>query len=280
MAEAAPGSLIKIVRISCYAAIASAVFLSFLIADFPYGDVLSAFLAPSGVAVEYKDQRLSLPFGARLEQVRIHYPDPSGAAAVIESPQMTLSPTIGALLLGRPGLRLHADLFDGSLRATVSRNGPTIDLTFTLDGLDLSGLQAARPYADGRVSGEGSIDLDPADALDGRGSIHFSGTRLTLRIMPGVAPLRFDRASGTLQMKSGIVELQSLEGHGEDLSIAAHGTIRLARSLKDCTVDLLVNLNPTPAGARRYAMLLGFLPHPPNSRAYVVHGPLTLPSVS
>src|SRR5579863_9741285 len=85
-----------------------AVFASFLVADFPYDDTLTSMLAPYRLRLTYQSQRLSLPIGAKLTDVRLF----STAAgiddeALLESPAVTLAPTLAALLLGRTGMHVR-----------------------------------------------------------------------------------------------------------------------------------------------------------------------------
>lgn len=264
-----------------YAAIAVVLFLTVLIASFPYADALSTMLAPYGLKIDYQDQRMSLPFGAALDNVRLSYAAMPGAPVIVQSRTVTLAPTLGALLLGRPGLRIRADLYDGMIRATISRSGELTDLSFSVNHVELARFQALSLFAlSGSISGKGSIELDGAKVLDSSGQLHLSGKRLSVRFAPAMAPVELDAASGTLAMNHGLVAIEKLEGHGADLAITANGTIQLVQHLPESTVDLSFTLNPTPAGRRDMAMLLGLLPHPPNLRPYTLRGPLLLPSIS
>ncbi len=277
-----PESVRKIVKSLPYAAIALLVFLMFLIADFPYSDALSTFLAPAGLAVDYQGQHLSLPFGARLDNVRVRYArDPAGSP-IVESRTVTLSPTIGSLLFGRPGLRLRADLYDGSIRATVSRSGRTTDLSFALNDVELADFRGLNLGLGGRLTGDGSIELDGAgaQAIDGAGVLQLSGRRLSIRFSPALPPVQLDVASGRFRIDKRTLSIESLEGRGPDFSLSANGTIQLAQSLPESSVDLTIQFVPTASGARRYGPLLGLLPHPPDAHPYILRGPLLFPSIS
>jgi type II secretion system protein N len=262
-----------------YAGIAIAVFLMCLIANFPYSDALSDILAPSGLKLDYQGQHLSLPFGASLDDVKLH--EVADGSILIESPKVTLAPTLTSLLLGRAGLRIHAQIFDGTIRATVRQSGDLTSLSFALNSIELARLRSLGAIGlGGTLSGDGWIQIDRAKALDGAGNLALSGQRLLVRFAPGMPGVRLDEAAGTFRMDRGVITVEKFKGHGPDFSVTAQGEIRLADPLPESTLDLRVTLNPTPEGQKHFGMLLNFLPHPPNGQPYVLHGPVRLPSIS
>lgn len=281
-----------------YTALAFVLFLMFLVADFPYGDAISSLLAPSGLSLDYQDQHLNLPFGARFDEVRLRYADSSASGStLIESPSVTVSPTIGSLLFRRPGLRIAAKLRDGAkpgvgakpgdgakpgegwIRVTLSESGGATDVSFTANEVALASYEPLGQFAQGNLSGDGSIEIDSANALAGKGAVELSGKRLAVRLGPAMPPIELDDAAATLKMDQGVVEVAKLEGHGPDFSISAHGTIQLAPILLQSIADLTVTLEPTPSGRKHFGVLLNLLPHPPGSGPYFVRGPLALPSI-
>ncbi len=264
-----------------YTALAFVLFLMFLVAEFPYGDAISSLLAPSGLRLDYQDQHLNLPFGARLDEVRLRYADGSASGSTLaESPNVTVSPTLGSLLLGRPGVRIVATLRDGWLRVTLSESGGVTNISFTASDVALASFAALSRFAKGNLSGAGSIEIDDAKILAGKGVVKLSGKRLALRLGPALPSLELDDATASLKMDQGVVAIEKLEGHSRDFSVSASGTVQLAPSILQSIADLSLTLEPTPSGSRRFGALLKLLPHPPGSQPYTVHGPLMLPSIS
>jgi len=268
-------------KLLLYAILAFFLFLMFLVADFPYGDMVSSLLAPSGLRLDYQDQHLNLPFGARFDDVRLRYAEGSARESMlVESRDVAVSPALGSLLFGHPGLRIVANLRDGWMRVTLSASGDTTAASFTAHDVGLASFGALSQFAEGSLSGDGSIELDDGKPLDGKGVVELSGKGLKVHFGPALPPIELDQASGKLRMDHGVVTIENLQGHGRDLSISANGTIKLAPVLLQSIVDLSVTLTPTPSGSRRFSALLGFLPHPPGSRPYTVRGPMGLPAIT
>ncbi len=131
-------------------------FLMFLVADFPYGDMVSSLLAPSGLRLDYQDQHLNLPFGARFDDVTLRYAEGSASGSMlVESSNVAVSPTLGSLLFGRPGLRMVANLRDGWLRVTLSTRGSATAASFTAHEVGLASFGTLSQFAKGSLSGEG-----------------------------------------------------------------------------------------------------------------------------
>ncbi|MGH7880645.1 MAG: hypothetical protein ACREQD_14270, partial [Candidatus Binataceae bacterium] len=139
---------------------ALALFLAFLIASFPYNDTASALLAPYRLKLIYQAQHLRLPFGVRLEDASLISTDGGiSHPPLAHSSEIILTPALGSLLFGTPGLNLHAQLYAGTIAATIHQNADAIDLVFNLDALDLAQcapLQQFEATLGGSLSGAGS----------------------------------------------------------------------------------------------------------------------------
>src|SRR6202162_4678747 len=126
-----------------YSIFGAAVFLASLAATFPYAATLTALLRPLRIGFSSSSQGINLPLGAALSDVRVVSLEPASPFE-IESPDVTLAPALGALLLGEPGVRLYAQLYGGALSATVYRKGAEIGLSFALSDMGLARLAALR----------------------------------------------------------------------------------------------------------------------------------------
>lgn len=263
----------------CYAAAAVVVFLAILIANFPYSYTFSSMLAPKGLKLDYQGQHWSFPFGATLDNVQLRYLDTAGGALIVDSRKVTLAPFFRSLFSGRPGVSIRAEVYNGTILASVTRWGAQTNVIFDAKDLDLARLrEQSLVNLGGNISGKGWMEVNGAP-LAGSGQLDLSGKGLVLQLAPMIPPLHLDRLTGAVRMNHGLVEIDKLEGQGAEMSLMAKGTIRLASSLPQSTVDLSLTLSPTLEGNQRFASFLRFLPHPPDLGPYILRGPLGLPSI-
>jgi type II secretion system protein N len=287
MAEGLRVPLLALVRAHLralgYAGFGAAVFLASLAATFPYAATLSALLKPLSLSLSSSGQGFSPPLGAALSDVRLVSIEPS-APFEVESSNVTLAPAFGALLFGEPGVRVHARLYGGALRATVYRNGAGVGLSFTLSDLGLARMAALRGLGAnvlGRLSGDGWAQLESNDPMAASAQIDFHAADLTVRVARGFAPIRLGAVRGSLKLARGAIQVTRLDGRGPDGMLAGRGTVRLGPDAAQSNLDLRLVIEPSPEGRKRLGVLFGLLPHPPGPRQpYVLTGPLLAPSIS
>jgi type II secretion system protein N len=266
-----------------YVAFGAAVFLVSLIATFPYTATLSALLEPLNLSLTSSGQAFSLPLGAALSDVRLASTQPA-APFELESSKVTLAPAFGALLLGEPGVRVHARIYGGAVHATVYRSGAGLGLSFDLSDVGLARIAALREFGAnvlGRLSGSGWARLEGNDPTAARARIDFRAADLTIRVARGFVPVRLGDVTGALRLARGELEVTRLNSHGPDGRLHGHGTIHLGPDPAQGRIDMRLVIDPSPAGRKRLGVLFGLLPHPPGPRQpYVVTGPLFAPSIS
>jgi len=287
-AAAQPASLIIRARrtmiVAC-ALLGAAVFASFLVADFPYADTLTALLAPYHLKLTYSAQRLSVPIGAKLIDVRL-FSTANAASddALLQSHAMTLAPTLASLLFGHPGMHLRADLYGGLIRGTLHQRGNTVNLDFDLDSLQLAQnaqLRALGAVVKGTLSGDGSAQINGPNLPDDNAAMRVSGDELAISIVDGFPAIHLGTVTGNIKLERGAIKLDGFVGHGDDLDLKAHGTIQLGETLEDSTIDLTLYLDPTPAGRDHFGFFMKLLPHPPGPDApFSIQGDLFSPSIS
>jgi type II secretion system protein N len=264
----------------------AAVFASFLVADFPYGETLTSLLAPYRLKLTYSAQHLSVPIGAKLTNVRLF--STANAAtdddALLQSPAMTLAPTLASLLFGRPGLRVRADLYGGLVRLTLHQRGGAVNLDFDLDSLQLAQsaqLRALGAVVDGTLSGNGTAQINGPNLPDDSAAMNVSGDQLAFSIVNGFPAIHLGTLTGNLKLERGAIKLDGFVGHGADLDLKADGTIQLGETPEDSTIDLTLYLDPTPAGRDHFGFFMKLLPHPPGPDApFSIQGDLLSPSIS
>ncbi|MGA8568151.1 MAG: type II secretion system protein GspN [Candidatus Binataceae bacterium] len=266
-----------------YSAFGAAVFIASLAATFPYAATLTALLRPLSLGFSSSSQGINLPLGAALSDVRVVSLQPSSPFE-IESPDVTLAPALGALLLGEPGVRVHAQLYGGALRATVYRKGAETGVSFKLSDMGLARMAALRVFGGnvlGRISGGGWAELASNDTAATTGEFNFRTADFTIQVAEGFAPIRLGKVVGSLKLaRGGALRVSKLSGHGPDGAIQGQGTIRLGPDARQSRINFALTIEPSAEGRKRLGVLFGLLPHPPDARAYLLSGPLLTPSIS
>jgi type II secretion system protein N len=266
------------------AVIGVAVFASFLVANFPYNDTLTSLLAPYKLKLTYQSQRLSPPIGAELTDVRLFSTAGSNDEALLESPTVTLAPTIASLLFGRPGMHVSANLYGGTVHVTLHQRAGSVDLDFALDSLKLAEsapLKAFGAILRGNLSGDGTVQINGPDLPNDHAAMAVSGDQIEVSVVDGFPPIHLGTMTGNLQLEQGTIKLAGIVGHGDDLDLKADGTIQLGNSPDESTVNLTLYLNPTQNGRDHFGFFLKMLPHSPGLDApYNVVGYLRSPSIN
>jgi type II secretion system protein N len=266
------------------ALIGIAVFAAFLAADFPYKDTLSSMLAPYNLKLTYESQHLSPPIGAELVGVQLFSTTGSGDEALLQSPAVTLAPTLASLLFGRPGMHVRANLYGGVVHVTVHQRSGVVNLDFSLDSLQLAQNAQLRSFGavvKGNLSGSGAAQINGPNLPDDQATMAVNGDQIEVAIVDGYPPIHLGTLTGNLQLDQAAVKLSGIVAHGDDLDLKADGTIQLGETLDDSTINLTFYLTPTQNGLDHFGFFLKMLPHPPGPDApFTVDGNLLSPSIS
>jgi len=269
--------------VATYGAFGLAVFLAFMAASFPYNDAISSLLAPYQMKLDYQSQRMSPPIGARLEDVRLLSTVGPSPQLILHSAGVTLAPALGSLLVGRPAIKLSADLYGGTLNATVYQHAGATDLSFVVSGLSLSEsapLRQLGPKLSGNISGAGSAQLNSPSLPGETAHMTLDGRDVAVEIAAGTPPIRLGTISGTLSLESGTLTLHDVEARGGDLEVNAEGTIHFEPEVAESDVEMRLSMVPTISGRQHFGLFLKLLPHPPEEGPYELSGPLMSPSLS
>jgi type II secretion system protein N len=264
--------------LAIYVVVGILLFIVFLTASFPYGQTVSSLLAPYHLKLTYNSQSINFPVGARLKNVELISLEGPNDGVVVKSPSVKLAPTIGSLFLGSPGLNINAALYGGSVHASVNRRSRITHVSFSLDQLNLAdNLQLINMGAvvNGILSGHGNAEINGPEIVDNSGDAILSAKHFSVQPEPGMLSIRFGSVFGKFTVAQGTIKIQQLQAHGGDAEIEVQGSIQLdADDLADSVVNATMYLNPTPEGRHHLGLLLNFLPHPPSSGPYRLHGPL------
>jgi type II secretion system protein N len=257
-------------------------FIVFVIAGFPYDRALTGTLAPMGLQLSYSDQHLRFPIGSVLENVTLLDMHQPGGEPVFQSDRVALAPGLGTLI-GRPGIHVDADAYDGQARVTLQQSGNLSTIGFDLKEVDLSRYPLPTRYGvsvRGIVSAKGNLRVDDVTKISQDGAMTLLIRELAVGMGRALPRISFSRLDAELTIRHGVVTVDRLEGSGPDAALSVHGTVHLGPTAQLTTVDLSARITPTAIGRARLGFLLGFLPHPPDSRPYVIRGSLAAPALS
>ena len=259
------------------------VFAAFLIASFPYDEMLSTILAPYQLKLVYRRQHFHLPIGVALNEVNLISVASSPSQMLLQSPTIALRPTLGSLFLGRAGLGVFAEIYRGTLAATLNQEPDGIGVTFDARGLslrDAPALSQLGALLGGTVSAGGSAQIHGPNLDENTGEAAISGSDVTVVIEEGFPMIHLGTVSGRIVLDNGVVTFQDVESHGGDVEAKAEGTIQLDPDLTSSTIEAQVSLTPTVSGRAHFGLLFHMLPHPPSEGPYQVSGPLSSPSIN
>jgi type II secretion system protein N len=262
-----------------YGAAGLLLFFIFIIGTFPYDRALTGALAPLGFRLSYDSEHPAFPIGATLENVQLISLD-QPATPLVSSELLKLTPGFG-ILIGRPTIGIRADLYGGRVWATVQRDGDLTGLDFRLTDIDLSRYPIQAQLGTtlkGIISGGGYLAVMRQMAQ--QGSVTLEGHDLDFALMRGLPTIRFSTLKGSFQIDHATVRVNTLEGTGPDMTINGSGVIHLGPTLASSMIELTMRISPTIVGRTRLGVLFAFLPHPPDNRPYIFHGPLLMPQAS
>jgi type II secretion system protein N len=270
-------------RTAGYAAFGIVLFLVFFVSNFPYGEALSSALASFNLTLTYREQHASLPLGTELSGVRLAAITAPQEAPIIDNANIYLAPTVTSLLLARPGLYLSAELYGGTVNATLYRKGGIAELSLNATGLELGRYDALARMGintSGRVSLDGSASIHGADWPKDNATVRITLAGFMFRAARGLPAIRIGKLAGTLSLADGTVHIDDVAGSGGDLHLHVSGTIQLESYLPNSSMDLRVTIEPTPTGAKHLATLFALLPHEPGPRPFIVRGRFDSPSIT
>ncbi len=257
-------------------------FFTVVIGSFPYQDALSGALGPLGLKLSYQEQHLHFPFGTELRNVRLVRAIQPAGAPLMESETVKVVPAL-TTILGRPGLRLNVDAYDGTMMVRLHRRRDgAIQADLDFHDLNLESyrlLSQSGAALAGRLNGNGTVKVNAANAMSAIGDMDLSIKNVGLKLGMGFPPITLNDLVGKFKVEQGLLRIVELKGNGPDVVLSGAGTIQLMPEFKNSVLHLVLHLDPTPAGRAHLGLLFGLLPHPPNSRPYLVHGTFVSPEL-
>jgi type II secretion system protein N len=268
--------------VGAYALAALVLFVIFVIGTFPYDQALTGVLMPLGFKLSYMEEHPAFPIGAVLEDVKLVSLDQPATSPLLSSDSLKLTPGLG-ILIGRPGVGIHADLYDGTARVSVRRSANVTELFFNLNNINLARYPLPPSTGiglKGIASADGNFAIADHQPSSQQGSATLDGRDLDFALMKGLPSFRFTSIKGSVQLDNATLRINSFQATGPDMNVSGSGLIHLGRTVASSMMELTLRISPTVAGRARLGILFAFLPHPPDNRPFLFHGPLMMPSVS
>ena len=265
-----------------YALAAMVLFVIFTIGTFPYDEALTGVLLPLGLKVSYQSERPAFPVGAVLQDVMLVSLNRPSAPPLVRSEALKVTPGLGTLI-GRPAIDMRANMYGGHVRAKVRRQGDTIGLDLGLTDIDLARYPVPPTLGTtlkGIVSGQGNFqDIAPTMNAQ-KGDVTLEGHGVEFAPVKGFPALRFASLKGSCTIDHATLRINALEGRGPDMTISGSGVIHMGPTPAQSVMEMTLRISPTIAGRARLGLLFAFLPHPPDNRPYIIHGPMLMPQAS
>jgi type II secretion system protein N len=271
---------------AAYLAVGLVVFVIFLIGSFPYSATVSSMLAPYHLRLTYESQQISPPIGVELIDVSLMPTSANPSDPLLQSPEVTLVPTLSALFLGHPGLRLRARLYDGTVKSTMRQHAGIIDLNFDLDEINPAQcvpLRSVGAIIEGRISAVGAAHIVSPNLPDNSAQMTLDARQVVITLINGIGfpPIELGTVTGVMHLSNGTIAIERAQASGGDAEIEATGSLQLGATLAESTVDLQFTLTPTPAGRDHLGFFLNMLPPRRESATpYTLSGPLLQPNLS
>lgn len=245
-----PGRLI--LRMAPYLAYGAVVFGVCLYVTFPY-DLLAQYGAehwvPPGVHIQATGVKSLFPPGVQAQRVAVSLDTAAGRQDVVQVAGLRVRPSWLALATGRPQAEFSAALYGGRIEGYVSRrrgeDAPVWEFQVTFADLEVDRhpltQRGEEAFLHGRFSGTVSTRLDE------RGQLHAASVELNAEelVFAGQVlqlPLQQDIACATAQSEARAATADagnvSLSCSGDDLDIAATGTVTWQGSVRNAALDL------------------------------------------
>jgi type II secretion system protein N len=270
------------VRETSYAAAGLVLFVFFLTATFPYTEALSAYLQPLGLGFTSAGQSFNFFLGTRLDDVRITDVDAPKGVPVVQSRSVSIAPALGSMLLLRPGVKVGAEIYGGTVALRVHRSGDGTAVRFDATALNLATATFLREIGaafGGALSASGEITVMPGEPNADTGTVALIARAFTIRIVSGMPPIKLGDTTARIRLEHGAVQVEDLRSTGGDVAVSGRGTIQLAPDWRQSRLALQLNLVPAASARARLGFMLNLLPHPPDGRPYTLSGTLASPVI-
>jgi type II secretion system protein N len=246
-----------LVRRLSFAAYFAAVFLLFLLLQFPFDRIKSKLESEvrARTPLELSVARISPRFFNRFVLADVVVADTKGRV-LFESRSVKTTVSLFSLLRGALWLNLKADAYGGELFVKANQGPERQYLLLDADGLDIASYPLLKDLGL-RISGKvgGNFEMD-GDA--GKGRLWLKGLASRELKIKGfsIPDLDFEKGWLEAELKGDRLTVKKLELDGKDLSVRATGDLVLRER---GTINLAIKLKPSARLAHEQSALISFL---------------------
>lgn len=262
-----------------YTAFTGALFVIFLIINFPHDVVVRRVLSQidlSPVELDFNSARFAWYRGYELQGIRLSEAGaPDNTPPLLECTWLDVRPDlVGLLRGGLSGMSWDGELYGGSASG---------DWTVTPKGggsgqVQFSNLQLGRyriltaeldeGQLNGQVSGNFTVQLGAnRSSSQVAGQVTVKRPALTGAKIKGftVPDLQFAQINGKLSLKGDRLELQEVQASGDQLNVQLSGQIVLREPRETSTLNLRATVQPSAATPDALKTLIALIPRRPNA---------------
>jgi type II secretion system protein N len=284
-------------RTVLYAVYTGALFLVFLLVNFPHHVLVQRFLKSidlqrQGMRLEVGDTRFAWWRGYELQRVRLASTDPD-RPALVEMASLFIRPGFDGLLRGQVNsASLIGLMYGGEVDANLAAADGLQRANVNIEGLQLQRYPlVANLLQGGTVAGVLSGVVTIESVGGGSGEVHAAGelalekanltdAKISIMTLPA---LHFDKASLKFSLQGERLDVQELEANGPDLRLSLSGQIALREPVLDSVLNLKFTALPSATSPEEIKNLLLLLPPPPKGAKpdtpHVLSGTVARPRV-
>ncbi len=252
------------IEIGLYAAVFFAALLLFAVLRVPsarLARVAVAWAENAGYTLDYDAVNSTLLPGFELEGVRISPPEP-GSGPMLELDSLTVRTMLTPLFLGRAGVRVNADGYDGDAKVLVMTRGDTAWVRGEIVDVNLERFEGLQKKLQVPLKGivDASWDFEVYQEMVrnvGTGEISIDDLRLEPGNLAGafkIPGIDFGDVHGAVLLENGRLLFDRFAGDGQDVKMQVEGSVALSQPVAYSRLDLTVKMTLS----ERIEQALGF----------------------
>lgn len=282
-------------RMLLYSLYTTALFLLFLVANFPFGVLLQRVLKMvelPGMQLDVGDARFAWWRGFELQRIKLASTVPD-QPALLEAASLFVRPGLDGLVRGKlTSVSVSGPIYGGEVEGSFSAVDGLNRATLNLDHVQIERYPFLRVLVpDGQVagvlSGALTVEMRSGETNDAHaaGELELGKVSLTdvkVQQVP-IPPLHFDAAALKFSLQGTRLEVQEFEADGPELKVIASGQVAMRQPVGDSVLNLKLSAAPGPNSPDEVKTLLSFMPPPAKGQKpdapRVISGTLSKPRV-
>ena len=265
------GKMKSVSKVTAYVVLTVVLTLYFMFLTFPYEFLKDRFLPQWEESLPYKvfiRQIQATPLlWVRLSGVKI-FQEQQGTTPFLDISQVGIRPSFLDLLIGKPALRINADLYDGSIRGKVGRKERDLDLDLSWKGVN----PEKHPFFSKRegtqvqagITGDLLLHLKGGNLYGSKGTLSLGlkdGSVKNLQVYGFTLPsLQGITGKGQVQLDQRKATLEDMSLESDEMSVSMEGNVDLSPRLTSSRLNLKGKIKLAGNLESQYQpMLAGFL---------------------